>query len=83
MKINIKHILSGFINIFKDKLGIISKEKKVLYKKRLNICLNCQFINEQKNFCTLCGCYVHAKTKVDFKLDKRNKSIKGCPKKYW
>ena len=75
------NIMNGFFNLFKQKLGFVTKEKKELYEKRLNICLKCKYLDE--DFCMICGCYVYAKTKVDFDLDENGKSISGCPKKYW
>jgi hypothetical protein len=77
----IKFIIQGFWTILKQKLGIVSKEKKELYDKRLDICLNCPFYDD--GFCDICGCYVKAKTKVDYDIDKNGKSIDGCPQKYW
>jgi len=78
----IKFIILGFWALFKQKIGIISKEKKELYDKRLNICLNCGFYDDE-GFCDICGCYIKAKTKVNYDLDKDGKSIEGCPQKYW
>jgi hypothetical protein len=77
----IKNIFKGYLNLMKDKIGFIPKEKQDLYKKRLFICKSCVYLDGK--FCDLCGCYVKAKTKVDFELDKNDLSIDGCPKKYW
>jgi len=72
-------IINGFWNLLMQKLGFAKRNE--LFEKRLSICLQCKFI--KNNFCSLCGCYVKAKTKVKYKLDKNGKSIDGCPRKYW
>ena len=77
----LKNIFFGYFNWLKLNLRILSQEQITLYNKRLNICLKCKY--NQKNICSYCGCFIKAKTKVDYKLDKNNKSISGCPKKYW
>ena len=74
-------IVEGFFNLFKNVIGFTSKKDKILFNKRLDICLNCKYFDE--SYCLQCGCYVYAKTKVHFKLDENEKSIDGCPKKYW
>jgi hypothetical protein len=78
---NVKYIFLGFWALLKQKIGIISKERKELYQKRLDICIDCPFLDD--GFCDICGCYVKAKTKVDYDLDENRKSIEGCPQKYW
>lgn len=83
MKINIVMIINGFFNMFKEKLGIVSREKKELHKNRLEVCMHCVFLNKTLNVCERCGCFVKAKTKADFDLDDNGKSIDGCPEKYW
>jgi len=80
MKTCIK-IIKGYFNLLISLIGFISKSKKQLYKKRYEICKNCKY--QDFNFCLICGCYIKAKTKVNFKLDENLKSIDGCPKKYW
>jgi hypothetical protein len=75
------YIINGFTNLIKNKLGILSKEQNELYNKRLDVCLKCRYID--KEFCSICGCYVYAKTKAEYDIDKKGKTIDGCPKKYW
>jgi hypothetical protein len=41
--INFKFIFLGFWALFKQKIGIVSKEKKELFKKRLDICIKCRY----------------------------------------
>ena len=79
---DIKFIFEGFLNLFITKLGFKNKNSR-LYQERLNICLNCKYLDDEDNTCLICGCYVHAKTKVDYELDENGKSCEGCPKKYW
>jgi len=75
------YIIKGFWNLFLEKLGFISKSKKEIFDKHLNICLSCKYLDD--NFCLICGCYVYAKTKINYKLDEHGKAIDGCPRKYW
>jgi hypothetical protein len=65
-------ILVGYFNLLKARLRMLNKKKRELYNNRLNICLRCDHLYH--GFCKSCGCYVHAKTKVD---------KEKCPKEYW
>jgi hypothetical protein len=78
---NIKPIFNGFLNLFLS-LFIKLKNRKI-YETRLNICYSCSYITENKLQCSICGCILKAKTKVNYELDENKKSIDGCPKKYW
>lgn len=70
-------IASGFINWFLSLF--INIENKKLYELRYNICKECEFKSDNGTKCTLCGCILKAKTKVNYPIDKNNKSIGGCP----
>jgi len=72
--LNIGSIFNGYFNLFKNKLNLLNKEKKELYNKRLNICLNCEFLLKESNTCEICGCFIKIKT-------KSNKA--KCPKNFW
>ena len=76
-----KYIILGFWNLLLYEIRMLSKKNRILYDSRLKICQTCKYIND--DFCDLCGCYVKAKTKYNYKLDINKKSINGCPKKYW
>ena len=58
------------------------KGQKILFKKRLNICLNCPRINRIRQ-CSICGCFVDAKVMVFYVLDENRISKKGCPERRW
>lgn len=45
-----------------------------VYNSRLEICMKCPYISEDKTACIQCGCIV--KLKAKFKSSK-------CPKNYW
>lgn len=77
----IKYIFEGFTNLVRNLFGILSKEEKILFDKRLDICLKCKFMKD--NRCSICGCFIKAKTKVNYVLDDEQKSIEGCPKRFW
>ena len=77
----IKYIFWGFLNIIREKFNLITPEQEELYSKRLEICKTCPYMIH--DCCALCGCYIEAKVRVDYKLDENEKSIEGCPKKYW
>lgn len=79
----IKQIFEGYFNWF---LYLIWKpyrdKQRKLFLKRIKICENCEFFTNTRQ-CDLCGCFMDAKTKVIFKLDKEGKSIDGCWIKKW
>lgn len=77
----LKYVIQGFYTLFIDIFGLVSRKKRELYKSRLDICFKCKYLNG--DFCSLCGCYIKAKTKVNYSLDKNGKSVDGCPKRYW
>jgi len=74
-------IFTGFWNLLRSFFGVFSAEEKQLFESRLNICKECKY--EDRNFCGICGCYIYAKVKVLYDVDAENKSIDGCPEKYW
>ena len=45
-----------------------------IINKRLNICKSCEFFNNENNRCSICGCYMTAKTKLN---------SSNCPKGLW
>ena len=56
----------------------------LIYNKRYNICIECEYNNKKYfNQCKLCGCFIRAKTMVDYPTDDENISIGGCPKYKW
>lgn len=79
MKLNIKYIYQGYKNYILSLFNILSKEKQILYNKRKNICLSCEYKTNFTNQCSICGCFINQKCKVDYELDKDNLSIDGCP----
>lgn len=50
---------------------IVSKE---VYKKRLKTCFDCQFYNEKKNKCNVCGCFL---------IIKASMPLFKCPLRKW
>ena len=77
----IKYIILGYFNLFLDIIRVITPEQKELYNNRLKKCQNCNFFDGK--YCILCGCFIKAKVRVDYDLDTDNKSLGGCPKRYW
>ena len=76
-------IIEGYCNWLWYFLYKPYREKQSkLFRKRIKICEGCKNLTKTRQ-CNLCGCFVDAKTKCIFKLDKDNKSINGCPKKHW
>jgi uncharacterized paraquat-inducible protein A len=70
-----KQISEGFFNLFLSTFYKLKNRK--LYNERLTICLNCEYLLKEKKIkrCSICGCFIKAKTKVNYKLDENNKSI--------
>ena len=77
----IDKILGGFLNLILQKFGLLSRKKRAENRKRSDICSKCSF--NDKSFCSICGCYIPAKTKAYYDLDDEGKSIDGCPMRYW
>jgi hypothetical protein len=78
---DISKIFWGFLNLILQNIGLLSSKKRKINKDRLDICSKCQF-NDSK-FCSICGCYIPAKTKAHYDFNEDGKSIDGCPKRYW
>jgi len=78
---NISKIFWGFINLLFQNIGLLSKKTREVNKKRSDVCSKCSF--SANNFCSICGCYIPAKTKAYYDLDPEGKSIDGCPMRYW
>ena len=76
-------ICVGYWNLLRKKLNKIPEEKLKLYNKRLDICIKCDYIKKDTGQCGICKCFIEAKTKVDYMLDTDNKSVGGCPMRYW
>lgn len=66
-------IIIGYFNLFLSKIRMLNKQKKLLYDKRYSICMQCQFLNNIHQ-CSICGCFISAKTKVD---------NEKCPNNFW
>lgn len=75
LKTKVKNLFYSIKNIATDAINgeeVIVDEN--VYQKRIEICMNCTYISENKTTCTQCGCVVELKAK--FKSNR-------CPKKYW
>lgn len=75
---HIFQIFSGWLRLVYDKL-LNKTNTKSLY--RLNICENCE--HNSHGICTLCGCVLAAKVRVDYPEDNNGISIGGCPQEKW
>lgn len=58
MTYNIVHVVRDF---FTGKLKFVSKE---VAQQRFDVCLQCDARDEALNICTICSCYLPAKTKL-------------------
>ena len=75
--------IEGWFNFFRFYLWPpYHKRVSILFDERLKIYLKCPYIKRNRT-CSICGCFVDAKTKCIYKLDKYGKSIAGCPKRLW
>jgi len=80
-EMNISKVFWGFLNLLLQNIGLLSPKKRKINKERLDICSKCIFANNK--FCSICGCYIPAKTKANYFLDSDGKTIDGCPMRYW
>lgn len=56
------NILDVVKDIFTGKLKFASKQ---VAKTRYTECVNCEVRNPRLNICTICGCFLPAKTKLE------------------
>ena len=71
---NILYIIEGYLKWSWDFIT-----RKTSY--RLNICNKCEY--NKNGICSLCGCILKAKVRVDFMEDEDGVTIDGCPKRKW
>jgi hypothetical protein len=91
----IGNIIRGYFNLLRFKISPKFKKKQSsLFYYRLSTCETCESLNKTVRQCTLCGCFVDAKTKVIYKtddegfavcrIDKKTGDIYyACPKRLW
>ena len=78
-----KRIIEGYCNWLWYLLWKPYREKqRKLFSKRIKICESCEKFTKTRQ-CNLCGCFIDAKVKCIFELDKDGKSIDGCWIKKW
>ncbi|WP_353744838.1 DUF6171 family protein [Hydrotalea sp. AMD] len=65
------NIIDVFKDILKGNLEFVSKQEA---NSRFEICKKCEVRNPKLNICTICGCFLPAKTKL-------KKST--CPMNQW
>jgi hypothetical protein len=75
LKDKIHSLLDFAKNVARD--GIEGKKVIALeetFKKRMDKCISCEFISEDKSTCNACGCILQAKLRFE---------SASCPKGYW
>lgn len=75
---NILYIIEGYLKWSWD-LVTRKTSKRAAY--RLNICNKCEY--NKNGICSLCGCILKAKARVDFMEDEDGVTIDGCPERKW
>lgn len=71
-------IFSGWLRLLYDKsIG----KTKIKSKNRLAICGECE--HNKHGICSICGCVLAAKVRVNYPEDKNGISIGGCPEEKW
>jgi hypothetical protein len=78
-KLSVKNKIRNLFCSVKNIVSDASNGKEVTvndvnYNKRVNTCIECPYLSEDKNVCTQCGCFI--KMKAKFKSST-------CPKNYW
>lgn len=73
-----KQIFQGWFRWGEDTL---TKHFNPVAYERHQVCKDCMY--NVLGICSLCGCIIKAKTRVDFPLDVEGKSIGGCPVRKW
>ena len=86
------YIISGFSNwIFYFINPLYKKKMERLFSYRLSKCEQCEYLKKKTRQCSFCCCFVDAKTKCIYKLDKDkksyyledDKSVYACQLKKW
>lgn len=75
---NILYIIEGYLKWSWD---FITRNTSKRAAYRLDICNRCEF--NKNGICSLCGCILKAKVRVDFMEDEDGVTIDGCPKRKW
>jgi hypothetical protein len=91
----IANIGKGFFNLVRFKLDpSFRKKQHELFDRRLRTCEACPHVNLRLRQCSICGCFIDAKTKVVYKTDeegfavcridkKTGDTYYACPKRLW
>lgn len=75
---NILYMIEGYLKWSWD---FITRNASKRAAYRLNICSKCDF--NKNGICSLCGCILKAKVRVDFMEDENGVTIDGCPERKW
>ena len=75
---NILYIIEGYLKWSWD---FITRKTSKRAAYRLNICNTCEY--NKNEICSLCGCILKAKVRVDFMEDEYGVTIDGCPERKW
>ena len=75
---NILYIIEGYL---KWSWAFITRKTSKRAAYRLTICNKCEY--NKNGICSLCGCILKAKVRVDFMEDEDGVTIDGCPKRKW
>lgn len=87
-------ILQGFFNLIMYNISDEYRKNHVIFESRLKKCRECEMLDKKTMQCTVCGCFVKAKTKVQYDVDDDGIAIayvdpgdskprSACPKKRW
>lgn len=94
-KMKISYILEGYFNWLWFAVWKPYREKqKELFDKRKSTCEACPLMYKPTRQCSVCGCFIDAKTKVIYDLDDEGKAIDeidektgdiyyACPEQKW
>ena len=75
---NILYIIEGYLKWSWD---FITRKTSKRAAYRLDICNKCEF--NKNGICSLCGCILKAKVRVDFMEGEDSVTIDGCPERKW
>ena len=75
---NILYIIEGYLKWSWD---FITRKTSKRAAYRLDICNKCEY--NKNGICSLCGCILKAKVRVDFMEEEDGVKIDGFPKRKW
>lgn len=79
------NLINELIKVGADSLLVRERVSDIERAYRMDICLNCDFIDAENMRCKVCTCFLQVKTgaKTNWNPKKLRGEITHCPKGFW